>query len=162
MWKKKDRTKQKQKVHNIISVYCGNLFHQAKSKLRLKGRIVLANRYAKKNPKKFAGTFAISMIFIFALNFFSLAYNNAKTDENNSINNLMEINSTFNGMTKLQNNRETIKEHYEKIIKEGLNLTNRLDSLNNLNYKSPSDSVEIVFIINRLNVINKILAHEKN
>lgn len=130
-------------------------------KLRLQGRIRLTNRWAAKNPKKFLVSFLVIMCLIISIDIIVTTTIN-KTHVKNPISNVAKVDDVFDGMRQIENNRENIKMYFSKMIDDGINLNNKLDSINKIENKTHTDSLEMQRIMAKLNVISNILSNEKN
>ena len=157
--KKKDKHSEIKRVHSVISDYFSTCRLSVSKKLRLAGRIRLANRWARNNPKKFVGAFFLSMLMVFALDFTTTAFMKGKEIDSNH-RSVVEMDHTINGMRKIEANRESIKTFFGNIVEEGTELTHKLDSLQNIENKTHQDSLAMMATINRLNAINTILSYE--
>lgn len=160
--RKSENTSQENKNHirNSLNDFFSPLRAFVNDKWRLKERIRIANMWAKRNPKKFMATFLISMFLIFALD---IIMNFAvSTNKNKNENQLLMVNNVFDGMRNIDRNHENIRDFFRMILTESQYLTHQLDSLNNIEIKSHQDSVLMVQTLNRINVIQNILSHEKN
>lgn len=137
------------------------LISHINQKWRLQGRIRLTNRWAAKNPKKFLASFLIIMGLIISTDIIVTSFIK-KDHEKNPFSDVAKVDNVFNGMRQIENNRENIKMYFSKMIDDGINLNNKLDSINKIENKSHTDSLEMQRIIAKLNVISNILSNEKN
>lgn len=130
-------------------------------KWRLKGRIKLCNRWAKKNPKKFMVYFFSLMMLILAFDLISLAFFHEDRLKA-PITGLVQANSYFEKRRNIDQNRERAKEKYEELIQKGNILLNQLDSLKNIPQKTHKDSIELAITVRQLNILSNSLSYEKN
>lgn len=137
------------------------LISHINQKWRLQGRIRLTNRWAAKNPKKFMVSFLIIMGFIISTDIIITSFIK-QGQEKNPLSNIANVDDVFDGMRQIENNRENIKMYFSKMIDDGIKLNNQLDSINKIERKTPTDSLEMQRIMAKLNVISNILSNEKN
>lgn len=149
-------------TNNAIKSGLNPLLLHLNQKWRLQGRKRLLNKWAFKNPKLFFASFLIIMVVIISGNFVIPAFINNKAKNERPLSNIARVDDVFNGMREIENNRENIKLYFAKIIENGQNLNNQLDSINQIERKTHNDSVKMKKIITQLNVISNILSHEEN
>lgn len=129
-------------------------------KLRLKGRIRIANRWALKNPKFLMISFLISMAAIFLMDY--VIGNLISDNKNENVYSNLIRDPLVSSYSEIENKREEMKMHLSLLIEQGNRLTNSLDSLNKIETKTQKDSLMMINIISRLQTISNILSDEKN
>lgn len=154
----KKRRIQKEKLHKALADSFSPLRKGFKEKLRLKGKIRLLNMWARKNPKKIFISFLCAMAIIIIGDLLLSKWLNRP--EMSPEVNMLNVSPIFNGMNRIENNRENIQLYLNSIIEEGLSLSQKLDSLQSIENKTPQDSANIKAAINRLNALNNILSNE--
>lgn len=147
-------------VKSTMAEYLSPLRSYISDKWKLKGKIRLLNIWAKRHPKRFMASFLVTMLCIFFLDVVitSAIKDNAKKGSLP----MLIVSQNFDGMRKIENNRENIKSVFSKIVEDGNILIAELDSLKRIENKTREDSIAIINIANQLYNINKILPYEEN
>lgn len=139
------------------SVY--SLYVILKDKLRWRSRLVLANRWARHNPKRFFAYFLISMVSLITVNETIYFLVNKHNGENNR-SSVLTVRPVFAGMNRINVNREGLKQQISQLIDDGNQLLVALDSLYNLPHKTRTDSIEIYRVMKQIETISNILDNE--
>lgn len=159
---KKPVGKIKENINNGFSYLTVNIstwFGVFKDKLRWKSRLVLANRWARHNPKRFFAYFLISMISLITFNetiYFLVKKHNGENNRSS----VLTVRPIFAGMNRINVNREGLKQQISELIDDGNQLLVVLDSLYNLPHKTRIDSIEIYRVMKQIETISNILDNE--
>ena len=158
--------KKKQEIKNIItgssklfSSSWNNLGNSIGNRFRMKGRIRLANRWARHNPKRFFVYFLVCIVSMIAVNE-SIYFLIKKHREKEYHSGMLAVRPVFEGRHRIEANREGLKMQISMLIDEGRELLTVLDSLNNIAVKTPSDSLEIYRVMKQIETISNILDNE--
>lgn len=149
----------KANLHSCFNPYVSKI----KKKLKLKGRTRLANRYARKHPKRVVAGFFASMLLIISADIVIMCCLDNK-NEGTSVPfaSIYSTEATFQSMRNIQTNKENIRLYLSTVIEDYTNLNIRLDSLNSLENKTHKDSVEMKSIISKLRIISNTIPNEEN
>ena len=129
-------------------------------RMRIKSRIRLANRWASRHPKRLMITFLISMLFIGIMDAAVSSF--ISRNKNMDSKGMLMVNPMFNGMHRIQANREGLKQQIQMVVDEGNGLVSELDSLEKIPLKTREDTVRMKDTMRRLKAISKILQNEKD
>ena len=160
MKSKTKRNLQKEKFHSIIRNYAFDLKNFINKKIRAKGRIKIANRWAKNNPRQFFVSFLSVMAMIILINVSLYIFR--KHNRERLIDESIFKTQLIVSRQRIDENNEKIKNQYHALLQEGLILTNQLDSISKLKVRTHTDTIEMTRIIAQLNVISKLLKYEEN
>ena len=154
------------KIGSSISKTSGYLAGKMKSfgisagdHFRMKGRIRLANRWASHHPKKFFAIFLISMIPLIVINE-TIYYLIKKNRQDKSQAVMLDIKPVFDGIHRIDANRERLKIQLNMLIDEGNLMLQQLDSISNLPVKTRNDSIEMKVLMKKIEHITNILSNE--
>lgn len=125
----------------------------------MKARIVLANRWARHHPKRFFVYFLVCMASLVTVNE-TIYFLVKKNHQNNTATSVLAIRPVFDGIHRIDANREGLKMQLNLLIDEGNTLLNSLDSIYNLPVKTHNDSIEIHRLMKKIETISNILDNE--
>lgn len=120
----------------------------------------MANRWARKNPKRLFGAFLLSMAFVFTIDVIVTTI--IKNSRKSGVPDMFVVTQSFDGMRTLDSNRENMRLVLSSLIDEGQNLVNQIDSISKIENKTEQDSINILSALNRLNVITNFISNEEN
>lgn len=157
--KKRMRDK-RAKAHGAVGQWLRPKFERMGTRLRLKARIRLANRWAAKHPKRFAWTSIGVLAFLFLTALIpSPRPNDANIFANNGI---MDIQPAFSGLNRIHQARQVQTAHVNGLISEVVEAKEDLDSLLSLPVKTARDSAEIVSKYRKIKIITQTLNDNNN
>ena len=131
------------------------------NKYRIKSRLRGLNIWACGHKKKFFAYSIGVMVAILACDIVSSIALAGRSDSDPlKLNELTEQASFFDEMQKINRNNETIKNQQEKLVAQGNLIINRLDSLTKLKTKTHDDSVQILSLYSKLELINNFINND--
>lgn len=157
---KKNKTKYQSRIKDAISECLSPLNEFISDKFQLKGKVRLANRWAKRNPKRLFAAFLVSMVCIFTIDVIVTSI--IKDTHKSGVPEMFMVRQSFDGMRNIDSNRENMRLLLSYLIEEGQNLVNEIDSISKIEHKTELDSIAIVSALNRLNVITNFISNEEN
>lgn len=149
-------------VGKCINEIYSPIRNQLNKKWKLQVRIRLANRWARQKPRRIMIAFLIAMGIIICTDILVTSLISKDKKSEMPIESIMSVENVFNGLRKIENNRENIRQYYSQLVADGTKLTNQLDSINRIEHKTHKDSLELKRIMDRLNIISNILFYEEN
>lgn len=150
----------KEKVHSLSVRLLKPRIGKIGEKLRLPGRIRLANLKAGRHPKKFA---VWSIAILTGLFLSSMLMPIPETVENVSITQgIVSLEQTTSGLEKIQRTRAYHKSLEIEMAIKGGEIKRSLDSLLNLPVKTTKDSMEIVKYYRQLKIITQNLNSDED
>lgn len=159
---KKSEGNIKKNINESFTYFTQNIstwFSALTYKLRWKSRLMLANRWARHNPKRFFAYFLITIVSLITVNetvYFLVKKKNRETGRSA----VLTVRPVFAGMNRINVNREGLKIQISQLIDEGNKLLIVLDSLSNLPHKSRTDSIQIYRVMKQIETISNILDNE--
>ena len=144
---------------SYIADSVSSLYVILKDKLIWKSRLVLANRWARHNPKRFFAYFLISIVSLITVNE-TIHFLVKKHNGENSKSSVLTVRPVFAGMNRINVNREGLKQQISQLIDDGNRLLVALDSLYYLPHKTRTDSIEIYRVMKQIETISNILDNE--
>lgn len=142
-----------------ISQYSRTFGDAVGNRFRMRGRIRLANRWARHHPKRFFVYFLVIMASLITINE-TIYFLMKKNREEKTSSAILAVLPMFDGRHRIDANREGLKIQFSQLIEEGNQLLIRLDSLYNKPVKTASDSLEIYHVIKKIETISNILDNE--
>lgn len=131
------------------------------NKYRVKSRLRWLNIWACGHRKKFFAYSIGVMIAILACDIVSSIALAGRSDSDPlRLGELTEQTSFLDEMQQIKRNSETIKNQQEKLVAQGNLIINRLDSLTKLKTKTHDDSVQIVSLYRKLELINNFINND--
>lgn len=143
------------KTAATASILAGKLGYR----LRLKGRIRLANRWAAQNPKKATAITVSLLLGSFIASFFIQP---TEKNETPALDNIIQVNGVIESMSRVDALKRMQREQLVDITKDMQKTKDTLDSLLALENKSRADSLEIVAKCKKLELFANTISHEKN
>lgn len=154
--KRKGR-EQSARVYELLKERLVPVFQVLSGKLRYSGRRRLFIRWGRNNPRKAVSYYACFVVAILGWNVSYITGASghetaADTDDPLKLREMTVMGDMFDGMMKINKNREAIHASISDYANAGISLTMKLDSLLNIDIKTGEDSLEIVRIIETLNI----------
>lgn len=138
-------------THRLIRAWLQPRLGEVGNRFRLGGRIRLANRWARKHPRRTFACVVGSLAFLLAGNIAGdvLLTGNRETDEatwtgTESLNGIALVEPMFQGFRTIQANKNVHRTTLMELTGRGQKLREELDSLIALPRKSHADSIRIV------------------
>lgn len=138
--------------HPSLVELCRPYYIRLHNYLRIPGRARLANRWARKHPKRLASIYAALSVFLLSMCFITSMHNlkSAKKEDTLDMQRISNLNKTFENLHEKEVNDNLIRDQLSKLGNQGLQLANELDSLLKLDVKNKSDSLRINALYNIL------------
>ena len=143
----------------VFSESLNRLGESIGNKFRMKGRIRLANRWARHNPKRFFVYFLVCIASLITINE-SIYFLMKKHHPHDISSSVLAIRPVFDGRHRIYANREGLKLQFSELINEGQELLSVLDSLSHLPVKTSADSLKIYHVMKKIETISNILDNE--
>lgn len=150
----------REKTHNAVSLWLQPKINRIGQRIRLAGRIRLANRWARKHPKKM---FSLSFGTLFIL--FLTTFFHGPAEEKSIIPDDVGVQSALTGLSTIIDYRNYHENTVNALALQGGAIKREIDSLVSLPNKTSEDSIRIFQNYRKLNVIINNLKptqHEKN
>ena len=146
-------------MHRLIRAWLQPRLGEVGNRFRLGGRIRLANRWARKHPRRTFACVVGSLAFLLA--------GNRETDEaawtgTESLNGIALVEPMFQGFRTIQANKNVHRTTLMELTGRGQKLREELDSLIALPRKSHADSIRIVQRYQQLEHIVQSLKNNDN
>lgn len=156
-------------MHRLIRAWLQPRLGEVGNRFRLGGRIRLANRWARKHPRRTFACVVGSLAFLLAGNIAGdvLLTGNRETDEaawtgTESLNGIALVEPMFQGFRTIQANKNVHRTTLMELTDRGQKLREELDSLIALPRKSHADSIRIVQRYRQLEHIVQSLKNNDN
>lgn len=121
------------------------------NKLRLRSRIRIVNRWARKNPRIFGSCYAAIAIFLLTVTVSTFTSGNTKkTQDPLGLSEMPDFSKQLKFVNKTVENNNILKKEIAEFHRQGLIMSQELDSLLKLTHKCHEDSVRINSLYNIL------------
>lgn len=141
--------------------YLFPLVIEFRERLRLDGRVRLANRWGRKHPKRLFAYFVSSVLCIGICDFVISSCIFA-CDKNNEQQKVLTVQPMFQGMHEINARKMSIKNNYDMMVQKSKQLGMELDSLNAIENKTKEDSIDIKVKREQIIIISNLIRNEKD
>lgn len=142
----------KNKFHASLGAHINPRLEKMSMRLRLQGRIRLANRWGRHNPKELAAISIGTLASLTLISFASIAHF-ASTKQEVPPRPIAKVDNVFNLMNRIDEYKKFQQNEVNKLALQGESIKNSLDSLIRLPVKSHRDSLEILRKSRQLSII---------
>lgn len=163
MFKLKKKGKESaSRIHSAIRGWAAPWCERISQKIRLHGRVRLANIWGRKHPKLlmwyFCGIMVLNILLGTAYSLFVEHRDEPALDPERFASSM----KVFDGLQQVNRNREAVKESYRTLMATGNTVLNELDSLMAIKEKNHQDSIEILIRYQKIQTLNNFIGNEEN
>lgn len=150
-----------QKLHSFLKDLLSPVAFRIANKLRMQGRMRLANRWARKHPKYFISGYCILAVTILSGTLlWDFMIRDRSEDKESIMSSIVPINHRLKYLEIYEANQQMLKNEIAELGRRGMVLYNEMDSLMRIENKTREDSTRIACIYTNLNSIFNNKQHE--
>ena len=159
-FRKKGRQKARM-FHESLKAQFSPIIVRLGERSRIRVRIRLANKWAKRHPKKLMIIYSTFTVVLLGFTLLFDGYNSHKKSEDNlGLNSIPSMRHRLQSLNNTEIQQERIRQEVHALSQKGMTIYNELDSLIKLPVKTHDDSIKIVQNYNILNKTFNTNAHE--
>lgn len=143
-----------QEAHSHLHTLAGELYAKLLNKLRWNGRVRLANRWASRNPRKWA-IYTYCAFFLIFLSCF-IPVNKGDDKKTLGLEDVTDIRPVVNGLNHIQSLNDARNRSIVELSVTVAQLKNEYDSLMSIADKSHDDSLRIYHVAKKLELLSQL------
>lgn len=159
-FKKKGRQKA-ERFYDALKTHFSPIVVRLGDRLRLRGRIRLANKWATRHPKKLMFNYSAFAVLLFGFTLLVDGYqSNKKSVDTLGLKSIPSMSHRLQSLNNTEIQHERIRQEVNALGQKGMIIYNELDSLMKLPVKTHTDSIRIVQNYKILNKTFNANGHE--